>query len=454
MDDDRFHVKTLTLENFRCFEKTELGPFNPHFNLLVGENGSGKSSVLMALADLFRPLARGEIAGDSLLGEKDVRLSDRAIPTAVTPTTASSRWVLTSEFDWNEGSFFARENFDHISKKALPTRSLWRTPPGGRNLTDALAQVQNYQVPWPGLIAFYTTDRRFLSVHDSVKGASESSDVTLNLAFANWDNAGLHIDAFREWMRAETLISLQEGRFPKFNALDTAKLREHGAAPTISLLRIVQDAICKAFEGATAVEYVERRKDIVVYFENGASQEFSKMSDGQRALAGLIGDVARRVCSIYEVPFGLEALTKAPGLVLIDELDLHLHPKWQRQIIGALKRIFPKIQFFATTHSPQVIGEARPEEIVLLTPQGQKRPMGSYGMDSNWVLECVMEAEGRNPDVARRIRALFDAIDDGRFDEARASIAALRKEIGDAPDLLGAESYIWRVEHEGDEAAQ
>ena len=58
MDDDRFYVKTLTLENFRCFEKTELGPFDPHFNLLVGENGSGKSSVLVALANLFRQIAR------------------------------------------------------------------------------------------------------------------------------------------------------------------------------------------------------------------------------------------------------------------------------------------------------------------------------------------------------------------------------------------------------------
>ena len=65
-------------------------------------------------------------------------------------------------------------------------------------------------------------------------------------------------------------------------------------------------------------------------------------------------------------------MRETPGLVLIDEIDLHLHPKWQRQIVGALKRIFPKIQFFATTHSPQVIGQAKPEEIVLLTKDGNR----------------------------------------------------------------------------------
>ena len=149
-----------------------------------------------------------------------------------------------------------------------------------------------------------------------------------------------------------------------------------------------------------------------------------------------------------------KTLKETSGLVLIDELDLHLHPKWQRRIIGDLKRIFPKIQFFATTHSPQVIGEARPEEIVLLTPQGQKRPIGSYGMDSNWVLECVMEAEDRNPAVAKRIKDVFDAIDDDRIEEAKGLIAALRSDIGNAPDIVGAESYIWRIEHQGDEAAE
>ncbi len=75
-------------------------------------------------------------------------------------------------------------------------------------------------------------------------------------------------------------------------------------------------------------------------------------------------------------------------------------------------------------------------------------------MDSKWVLECVMEAEGRDPEVAKEIKALFDEIEEGKFDEARARIAKLRAEIGDMPDLVGAESYIWRVEHEGDEAAE
>ena len=119
------------------------------------------------------------------------------------------------------------------------------------------------------------------------------------------------------------------------------------------------------------------------------------MSDGQRAFIGLIADLARRACVLNAYYLGNKTLEETTGLVLIDELDAHLHPKWQRQVVGALKRVFPKIQFFATTHSPQVIGQARPEEIVLLTPQGQKRPVGSYGMD--FELGPRMRDAGRRP---------------------------------------------------------
>jgi len=178
------------------------------------------------------------------------------------------------------------------------------------------------------------------------------------------------------------------------------------------------------------------------------------MSDGQRALIGLVADIARRACLLNAPYLGKRTLLETPGLVLIDELDLHLHPRWQRRVIGDLKRIFPNIQFFATTHSPQIIGEATPEEIVMLTPTGQKRPTASYGMNSDWVLDCVMEAEGRDPVIAKRIKMLFEAIENNEFEDARRMIAELREVIGEAPDIVAAESYMWNVEHDSEKAAE
>jgi hypothetical protein len=75
-------------------------------------------------------------------------------------------------------------------------------------------------------------------------------------------------------------------------------------------------------------------------------------------------------------------------------------------------------------------------------------------MDSNWILECVMEAYGRDPEVAKQIKGLFDALDDGQFERARELIAQLRSTIGEAPDIVAAETYLWNLENDGEEAAE
>ena len=75
-------------------------------------------------------------------------------------------------------------------------------------------------------------------------------------------------------------------------------------------------------------------------------------------------------------------------------------------------------------------------------------------MDSNWVLQCVMEAEGRDPAVGKKITEMFGAIEEGRFDEARLLIGQLRETIGEAPDVVAANSYLWNLEHDPGEAAE
>jgi energy-coupling factor transporter ATP-binding protein EcfA2 len=440
LDSDRFFVKTLTLENFRCFEKAKLGPFDPHFNLLVGTNGTGKSSVLLALANLFRQVANlpAGIAMGPLVGDRDVRVDHRDKVDKLKHEATPNRGEISSSYEWGARSFVYSERFGDERgniKQELLKPSLEQT--AGVPIDLSWPDVER---AYP-LIVRFTTNRRFQWPASIGDRAPDSSSVDRWSAFRAWTNAGASADELRLWMRDQTLIALQTvAGTPAFAS---------------SQLTLVQQACRASVEGATKIEFVGSQKDIVVSFEDGRVLDFSNMSDGQRALVGMVAEIARRACLLNSSYLEERVLTETPGLVLIDELDLHLHPRWQRRVIGDLKRIFPKIQFFATTHSPQVIGEARPEEIVLLTPTGeQKRAPQSYGMDSNWVLECVMEAEGRDPTVAKEIAHLYDEIEDGKFEEARARIAYLRKEIGGFGDVEAAESYMWRVEHEGDEAAE
>jgi len=180
---------------------------------------------------------------------------------------------------------------------------------------------------------------------------------------------------------------------------------------------------------------------------------YSTLSDGQKTYIAMVADIARRAI-ILNPHLGADAVKKTPGVILIDELDLHLHPRWQRTIIANLKKTFPLMQFFATTHSPIIIGEAKPEELVVLTETGQRQISRSLGMTSNDVLEIIMGAPARDEAIEQHLTELFNAIEDVELERATQLLKDLRDEVGDIPEILSAEAALWRAEHIDDEAAE
>jgi predicted ATP-binding protein involved in virulence len=130
--------------------------------------------------------------------------------------------------------------------------------------------------------------------------------------------------------------------------------------------------------------------------------------------------------------------------VLIDELDVHLHPRWQRRVAADLKRTFPKIQFVCTTHSPQVIGEVSPNEIRLLDEPGVgERPAHSLGLDSNAILEEVMGADSRTPQSQAIIEAAEQALETGDLSLAALELKKLKSlQNGDTRDTARIEAMI------------
>ncbi|MCU7858478.1 MAG: AAA family ATPase, partial [Candidatus Thiodiazotropha sp. (ex Lucinoma kastoroae)] len=174
----------------------------------------------------------------------------------------------------------------------------------------------------------------------------------------------------------------------------------------------------------------------------------SQLSDGEKCLMAMVGDLARRLAIAN--PLATDPLT-GEGVVLIDEIDLHLHPKWQRMIIPRLLEVFPGCQFMISTHSPHVVTHVRAENLYLLkqTEHGivAEKPSESYGKTVNRVLEDLMGLETTRPDsVNKKLRHLFDEIDSGRLSEARKLIQEVRDDIGEDPELARAEVLIRRKE--------
>ncbi|MFN7935177.1 MAG: AAA family ATPase [Bryobacteraceae bacterium] len=415
-------IRRIEVENFKVFASQSFD-LHPHFNLLVGENGSGKTSVLDALAvaagiwlveppDSTLASSRREIQPQEIRLLPELR-GDRIQFTECKPTKVHA-----------EGRIGDVEN---VSWTRQIRQNGARTTNAGAK--QALAAIKDiYENDRAGkhvlcpIFGYYGAGRAWLPSNERVK-AKMNGPARRWGAFYDCFEERIRFGDLRNWFLRETTERGNRGGEwrPGFTEVKSA------------ILRCVPDADDLWFD--------TDRSEIVLSIHSNA-QPFTNLSAGQRMMLALVADLAIKAVTqnAYMLP---DVLAKTPGLILIDELDVHLHPKWQRRVASDLKRTFPSIQFVCTSHSPQVIGELSPEEIIILENGQPLRPPHSFGLDSNRILAELMDAPQRNPDVALSIQKLFELIDQERFPEANHAIQSIGAKIGaDEPELIRARSLI------------
>lgn len=167
----------------------------------------------------------------------------------------------------------------------------------------------------------------------------------------------------------------------------------------------------------------------------------NQLSDGEKSLLAMVGDLARRLAIANP---NLENPLDGSGIVLIDEIELHLHPQWQRRIIPALTKIFPNLQFIITTHSPQVLSNVQRENVFILEDFKlvEKTPY-TYGRDSNSILFELMGVEERIPEIKQELDACFDLIDRDEIEKAKEKLQELSNKLGQYdPEIVRANTLI------------
>lgn len=423
-------LDSLRLRNFRCYTDTEFR-FDPQFNLIVGQNGAGKTSLLQGLTVAAGSWFLGIRGYDSRhIQDEDVR---RVITTAGDtlqvsqqyPVSVSATGVIANHtLSWSRS--LAGKGGKTTQKDAIAIK---------RAAKDAEFEVLLHPLDTGmeailPLISCYGAGRLWVPAKD-MRGESDVTERMENNRLDGYlfslDPRINFADLFR-WLREERYVSLERGgdRF--------------GFAA-------VKRAMCACLEDCIGVDYHVAEKALIVETRSRGRQPFDLLSDGQKSMLALVADIAFKA-ALLNPNLGDRVLERTPGVVFIDELDLHIHPRWQRRLVADLKQVFPSIQFFATTHSPQVVGETPPEQIMLLHRDGTwSRPRQTLGLSSNQVLEHIMGAEAVNQQMAAEFNAVFDLVEKGEFEEARARIDALRGPAGhDFPELVEAENYMQSVE--------
>ena len=168
-----------------------------------------------------------------------------------------------------------------------------------------------------------------------------------------------------------------------------------------------------ATPGAKNAWYDPVARSPMVRFEDGHVAPWSELSDGYHVFIALVADIARRAVMLNEID-GADAPARVEGVVLIDELDLHLHPRWQREALPRLRNAFPRLQFIITTHSPQVLSSAENRQVRhLVNGRIQEQNVFVSRRDTNAILRDLMSTDDRDDEGAADLRRLYKAIDQG-----------------------------------------
>jgi len=203
------------------------------------------------------------------------------------------------------------------------------------------------------------------------------------------------------------------------------------------------DAMKRAVPELREVWFDHGREEPCMKFRSGRLSTWSDLSDGYHVVLGVVGDIARRSLLLNGME-GPLAVLDVPGVVMIDEVDLHLHPRWQRRVLDGLRAAFPRLQFVVTTHSPQVLSSVRNAQVRRLRDARLvERVVHVEGRDSNAILREEMDTDDRDEAGVEWRAAFYRALDLGDMPAARAMLEELKRSWGTKdPEVIRAETLL------------
>ena len=422
-------LKRVEIENYRAIDELQL-PIHPSLTVLHGDNAHGKTSVLSAIAvGLGKiPTMLPGVSGINVR-KRDQRVNHR--PMRVDLTT-------TEGVGWRRGTAESsgRTPFERLGfrRVAIVERTL-------REEIDAIvnAEREGHEPKDLPIVAFYDTER---AVSDRLllrRGFGKSFPRFTALEGAL--SARANFRDFAEWFYAWENEELRE---QKERRDFDCRLKE---------LDAVRTAITSMVPGASELHIKHRPLRIMLSFKPDAGEaetlSLDQLSGGYRIVLAVAGDLARRMA--HGNPHLTDPLA-SEAIVLIDEIELHLHPSWQQRILTDLMRTFPNTQFIVSTHNPQVLTTLRPEQIVKLSREDDRivaarTPEPTYGAEAGDVLNVVMGVDERPPNefaatLKRYMRLISD--DNGESAEAKKLRSDLERLSPHDPALATADFEIRR----------
>ncbi|MGR3072724.1 AAA family ATPase [Vibrio vulnificus] len=421
-------IKALTLKNFRGFKEFEC-TFKPGINVLVGLNGFGKSSLLDAITVAYGQFMSGfGTSTDRAIRDNDIHLGKIAsgehgftmesqFPVVVSAQSFGD-YVDDFPIEWSRARNTQKSTGTKVSELVNVAKRLEKI-------------VQDGAQPHLPVIACYGTDRLWNQSFDTSSDMPKLGKMSRLEGYRDWDKPSSGYKTFANWLYQETMASFEQSMKQQQQRMAGNLVSGNVHEAHLTALQKAINAVLEP-SGWSNVHYSATEKQVVATHEVQGNVPISLLSDGVRNMIGMVADIARRAIQLNPHE-GDHVIREAHGIVLIDEVDMHLHPQWQRHILGGLQKAFPNIQFIVTTHSPLVISDIKNVHVNLLdNPEKATQVPDLYGQDANSVLLEIMNTDIRNAEVNEQLGDLLDAIHQGDLNKAKSIVATLEQELPNA----------------------
>lgn len=422
-------IQSFSLKNIGQFQdlSVSLAPtqhYPSKITVFIGNNGSGKTSLLKSVATaLTWFVAR----------LKHDKSNGTPIPESVILNTANSAAVEIIVNDQNlqrqKQAYTWRITKNRTARKVEFTTYL-----------TELNQLTDYYKQWLGqddqsslpLIAFYPVERSVIDIPLKIREKHQFLQID---GYDNALNNAVDFRRFFEWFRDREDIEnefikdlilrikqdlVDQDLFNKIDEYNSGKFKD-------VQLEAVRQAIYAFMPDFKNLQVSRKPRLAMIIDKNDKTLNVNQLSQGEKSLMALVGDIARRLAMMNP---SLDNPLLGKGIILIDEIDMHLHPQWQRSIIQRLQTTFRNCQFILTTHSPLVISDTQDILVYELNGQDISALPSLYGQDANTVLLQYMDTNYRNPKVAEQISQAMDAIQNNQLEQANQLIDILRSELG------------------------
>lgn len=417
-------INEITIKNFRGFEDFH-AELNPDLTVFIGNNGSGKSTVLDAISISIGTFFSGldGVPGTGI-NKEDVTCKSFDMGTVIDlqhqyPSVITAKGEVGGEvMEWSRSLNGASGRTTTIDAKSIISAAEGYQARIREGDTSLILPI----------ISYYGTGRLWAQ-----KKEKRSSEQLVQFS---------RLSGYIDCLAAESNEKLMLKWFEK---MTIQQAQRQQPSPE---LNAVEQAVSRCFAGITGSEQVVTQFNLdthsldILYTDAEGWKlrvPMKNLSDGYKNTIGMIADIAYRMAILNPQLLG-NVLTETPGIVLIDEVDLHLHPVWQQRIIRDLQTLFPKVQFIVSTHAPSVISSVKRENMLVLDADGQPYtlPVEVYGKDANSILTAVMDAHHRPAEV----QAMFDRFYltvERDFSQAEAILNEIETLIGsEDPELTEA----------------